>query len=288
MKRWRYRLEAALLHCFFFLCGMLPPAAASGMGGFLGRAIGPRLAASRKAYRNLELIFPAMPLPEKRAIVREMWDNLGRVMAEYPHLETIVRTRAEMVRQDLLSKALQKDAPVIFIGGHCGNWELCGTSLYTEYGKSLDLTYRAPNNPYVNGLLNRARTLGGKLGAFPKSRETARKLVKSLMAGRHLGIMIDQKFNTGIKSPFLGCPAMTNPAPFQLALKFGATLLPVFCERLPGCRFRIHVLPAMETHGKTVEELTDEANALLSAWIRQHPGQWLWIHRRWKSKALMD
>ncbi|MCD8566614.1 MAG: lysophospholipid acyltransferase family protein [Alphaproteobacteria bacterium] len=288
MKRWRYRLEAALLYSLFFLFGALPPAAASALGGFLGRTIGPRLAASRKAYRNLDMIFPDIPSLERKAVVKDMWDNLGRVMAEYPHLETIARTRVETIETELLTEALQKETPIIFIGGHCANWELCGATLYAQYGKSLELTYRKPNNPYVNSLLNRARTLDGKLGAFPKSRETARKLVKSLSEGKHLGIMIDQKFNTGIKSPFMGHLAMTNPAPFQLASKFGALLMPVFCERLPGCRFKMHVFPPIETKGRTVEEIADESNAVLSAWIIAHPGQWLWIHRRWKSKALMD
>ncbi|MCD8497853.1 MAG: lysophospholipid acyltransferase family protein [Alphaproteobacteria bacterium] len=288
MKHWRYRLEALLLHVLFFLFGALPPAAASSVGGFLARSIGPRLAASRKATRNLDMIFPDMPPAEKRIIVRDMWDNLGQVIAEYPHLETIAATRVDVVGADIMKSAIAKAGPLIFIGGHVGNWELNGATLFKQFGKSIDLTYRVPNNPYVDGLLTRARTLQGRLGAFPKARDTARKLVKSLQDGRYLGILFDQKFNTGIKSDFLGRPAMTNPAPFQLAAKFGCPLIPVFCERLPGCRFKMHVLPPLDTKDKTVEEITDEANAVLGDWIKTHPGQWLWIHRRWKSKALMN
>lgn len=286
MKIWRYRLEAAGLYTLFALFKILPPALASATGGFLSRTLGMRLAASRKAYRNLDLIFPDKSRAEKKEIVRAMWDNLGRVFAEYPHLETIAQERIELVNEAEVTKALAKDSPIIFISAHCANWELCGAALYARHGESLELTYRVPNNPYVDGLLTRARTLGGKLGAHPKSRETARKLVKCLQEGKHLGILYDQKFNTGIKSPFLGRLAMTNPGPFQLAQKFGATLLPVFCERLPGCRFRMHVFPPIETAGKDTQSLADEANDLLSQWIEKHPGQWLWIHRRWKSKAL--
>lgn len=286
LKQARYRLEAALLYSLFFFFGLMPPAMASGIGGFIGRSIGPRLAASRKAYRNLDLVFPDKSENEKKIIVRHMWENLGCVMAEYPHLESIAKHRLEVIGDDCLRAVVEREGPAIFIGGHTGNWELCGAALYAQYRRSLDLTYRAPNNPYVNGLLNRARTLNGKLGAYPKSRETARKLVKTMQDSGYLGIMIDQKFNTGLASLFLGQPAMTNPAPFQLAKKFNAPLIPALCERLPGCRFRMHILPALSTEG-TVEEIMSAANEMLSRWIRDHPEQWLWIHRRWNSKALM-
>jgi KDO2-lipid IV(A) lauroyltransferase len=286
LKRGRYVLEAAVIYGLFFLFGLLPPAAASGVGGFLGRLVGPRLAASRKAYKNLALVFPDKSRAEQQAIVREMWENLGRVMAEYPHLETIARERVELLGGEIIRSAIDKGGPLLFISAHCANWELCGATLHTQFGKSLDLTYRSPNNPYVQDLLNRARTLGGRLGAVPKSREAARKLVHTLQKGGYLGILYDQKFNTGIKSPFLGRPAMTNPIPFQLAKKFDAPLIPVFCERLPGCRFKMHAFPPLETGNKDVEALADEANEALSRWITAHPGQWLWIHRRWNSKAL--
>ena len=283
----RHIAEAALLYLCFGVFSLMPAQAASAVGGFLGRSIGPLLAASRKAMKNLDLIYPDKPKAEKQAIIRAMWDNLGRVMAEYPHLQTIARTRTEVVNREKLETILGQPGSAIFIGGHVGNWELNGATLFVQFGKTLDLTYRAPNNPYADALLFKARTLGGKLGAFPKARETARKLVKSLQDERYLGIMIDQKFNTGIAVDFLGKPAMTNPAPFQLAQKFDAPLVPVLCERLPGCRFRMHVLNAIPTDG-SVDDVALRANQMLSEWINKHPGQWLWLHRRWKSKALMQ
>lgn len=140
MKHARYLLEAALLYALFGLFGLMPPVWASGVGGFLGRSIGPKLAASRKARRHLDMVFPDKSSTEKRLIVRDMWDNLGRVIAEYPHLETIARTRAHVIHPERLERLIQKGGPAIFIGGHVGNWELNGASLLTQFGKEIDLT----------------------------------------------------------------------------------------------------------------------------------------------------
>lgn len=287
MKHLRYRLEALILHLIVLIFKTLPPVTASALGGFLGRSIGSKLPASRKAMANLDLIFPNKLISEKDKIVMEMWDNLGRIIAEYPHLEILSKTRTDIVNPDIIKNIIEQAGGAVFIGGHTGNWEINGAALYTQFGQTIDLTYRPPNNPYAAGLLNKSRTLNGKLGAFPKARETARKLVKSLQDGRYLGVMIDQKFNEGIASLFLGHPAMTNPAPFQLSQKFGVPLVFVLSERLPGCRFKMHVLEPLDTH-KPLDDVMAEANSILSDWIIKHPGQWLWLHSRWNARAIKE
>lgn len=287
MKHLRYFLEALGLYLLFFIFRILPPQTASALGGFLGRTIGPALAASRKAMKNLDMVFPDKLKEEKNLIIRDMWDNLGRVIAEYPHLEYLSKNRADVINSATIERVIAQGGGAVFIGGHIGNWEMNGAALYTQFGKTIDLTYREPNNPYVAGLLTRSRTLNGKLGAFPKARETARKLVKSLQDGRYLGIMIDQKFNEGTASLFLGHPAMTNPAPFQLAQKFNVPLIFVLSERLPGCRFNMHVLEPLDTN-KPLEDLMADANSVLGDWIARHPGQWLWLHKRWNARAVKE
>ena len=212
MKTLRYLLEAALLYTLYFLFGLMSPALASNTGGFIGRAIGPRLAASRKALRNLDLAMPGLDPGTRRRIIAEMWDNLGRVIAEYPHLETISRARTTVINKQAVEKAIAQRQGGMFFGAHLANWEVNIPVLLTQFGIAAHLTYRAANNPYSDRLLSKARTLNGRLKAFPKARSGGREILKALDRKEFIGILIDQKYNEGLAIPFFGMPAMTNPA----------------------------------------------------------------------------
>jgi KDO2-lipid IV(A) lauroyltransferase len=111
-------------------------------------------------------------------------------------------------------------------------------------------------------------------------------MIAGLNAGRHFGLLIDQKMNDGISVPFFGRDAMTAPAMAQFAVRDGTPLLPVRCERLEGARFRLTFYPPLEAvvtgdRQRDVAATMAKANALLEAWIRERPEQWLWIHNRW-------
>ncbi len=276
MKQVRYAIEAFVLILFYGLCDILPMTAASNLGGFIGRTIGPRLAASRKAIANLK---ESLPAADENSIAG-MWDNLGRVIAEYPHLSEIGQHRVTLEGADIIRSALAQNKPVILFGAHLANWEVMAPAVYHQLGLKLGLVYRAPNNPISDRLLDYARSLRGTLETLPKSKTGTRRLVQSLKEGHSIGILIDQKYNEGVAADFFGRPAMTSPAFAQLARKYDATLIPFRCERLPGCRFTITFETPIAADG-TDENVIAKAHERLESWISAQPGQWMWLHRRW-------
>jgi KDO2-lipid IV(A) lauroyltransferase len=272
------------------LFAALPLDAASALGGWLGRAIGPRLGVRKIAQRNLVAAFPEKSDAEIAAIMDEMWDNLGRVMAEFPHLGRmdIYNDTRFVVSGAEHADAMREDgAPGIFFTPHLGNWELSAHAVIQRgpWTAPMAIVYRAANDPAADWLLRFGRK---KLNAemIPKGAAGARRIVEVLRANGHIGMLPDQKMNDGIAAPFFGRPAMTAPALAQLALKFDCYLLPGYVERVAGARFRIHILPplALPDSGDRkadIVTLTAEINRRMEDWIRARPGQWLWVHRRW-------
>ncbi len=288
MKKIRYALEAFILYALFFFFKCLPANAASAVGGAIGRFIGPKLAANRKARRHLLIAFPGISYHEQTKIIKAMWNNLGRLVAEYPHLEQIGREKTEIVAPQSFHDALKQDKPIIFIGGHIGNWEVNSAATLTQYNHAVDATYRAPNNPWTDKLISRARSLKGQLKAYPKSSLGGRMTVKALKNNNSVGILIDQKYNEGIDAPFYGVSAMTNPAFIQLAQKYDCQLFPIRNERLDdGCSFRLTVYDPIMVKNESNEKrdaksIITQAHTLMEKWISERPEQWIWLHRRWK------
>ncbi len=283
MTQLRYLLEAALLHSLLFIFSLMSPIHASNIGGIIGRTIGARLGASRKAIRNLEKSMPEMDTGEQSNVIADMWENLGRLIAEYAHLETIARDYTIIEGLETLQPYIDGERSAIFIGAHLANFEVPALCAFTQTGLVIHSTYRAPNNPHSHALLNKIRSLDGKLKAFPKSKTGGRALMKAAREGGNIGILIDQKYNEGVSVPFLGREAMTNPVFVQLAQKFGHDLVPIRIIRETNCHFRFIIeKPLVFEKGEPVESVITKANARLEAWIKDKPGQWLWLHRRWK------
>lgn len=288
MKTLRYFFEALLLALLMGVFKIMPLDMASGAGGRVGRMLGPRLAASRKALRNLQEAMPDLSKDEHIKILTGMWENLGRIMAEYPHLEQIARERVRFTDAELARRVLRDGGPCVLISGHLGSWEVAVQATLMQYGRQVDITYRAPNNPWADRLLAKARTLGGKLRCYPKSREGGYELIKAMREGRAVAILIDQKYNEGVAVPFFGRPAMTNPVFVQLARKFGYPIIPAQIERTGGAYYTVTLYDPLTTEGRETEDVIAQANALLEGWIRKRPEQWLWLHRRWDSRKLED
>lgn len=283
-RRLRYAGEAVGLVIAYGIFRALPIDLASGLGGWLGRSIGPRLGLSRRARRNLALAMPELTPAEIERIVVGMWDNLGRSAGEVPHVPSLDpydgSGRIEVVGLDHLAAA-KAAGGAVFFSGHFANWELMPAMAH-RHGLELELIYRAANNPLAERMLRRLRI--GRL--HPKGQKGARLAVAALKEGRPIGLLADQKMNDGIAVPFFGRPAMTAPALAELARKFRAPIYPIRTERLDGARFRITVM-APWTVGEDQDRRTDVAeamrrvNAILEDWIRAKPTQWLWLHRRW-------
>lgn len=289
MKIIRYFIEAGLTYCLMGICRILPVSAASALGGAAGRTIGPFLGASRKARRNIERALAPSTKGETDKIIRDMWDNLGRTVCEYPHLQTLAKTRTKLAGHEVLESLKSGQTPAILFSAHLGNWEMTHAAL-GHHGLAADYMIRDPNNPYVAKGLRKLRwkKTDGKSDFLAKSLNGTRKMIQSLKKGRPVGILIDQKYNEGIPLAFFGKPAMTSVAFVELALKYKCPLIPVRIERLDGTDFRITLhdpLPLQDEHGndREIEDIAIQAHAYLESWIKDRPGQWLWLHRRWPS-----
>lgn len=287
MTRLRHLPEAIGLYAVMGLVGLLPVDAASNLGGFLGRTIGPRLPVTARARRNLRLVFPEMKEPEFKRIERGMWDNLGRVITEYPHLGRITDLKAgriTLVDIDRVYALRDQKKAGIMASAHIANWEIMAVAA-ARHGVDPTIVVRTPNNPLVGRLIDRLRGVAG--GArTPKGAAGARKSIEVLRQGRILGLLFDQRMSDGIPAPFFGIEAMTAAAPAQLALKFRCPLIPMRIERTGPGRFRITSYPAIPLPNSgdrqsDIAQIMGELNRVLEGWIRERPEEWLWLHRRW-------
>lgn len=283
-------LVALPVRAAFHVFGWLPPATASALGGALARWIGPWLSISEVARRNLARALPELDAAARERVVVAMWDNLGRVAAEYPHLARLdiyaPDGPVQVVGIEQIDALREDGIGAICVGAHYGNWEIQALAA-GQRGLPLTLVYRAANNPYVEAVLQHARSRAKGAGEHvPKGARAARALLAALGRQAHLAMLVDQKMNDGIAAPFFGRKAMTAGAPAELALRFRLPVVPAYVERLGGFRFRLTVepplpLPDSGDRAADVLALTTAINARVEHWIRARPDHWFWLHRRW-------
>jgi len=283
-----YPPEAAVAILLYGLLRVLPVDAASALGGWLLRTFGPLTRSDATARRNLERAFPDKSRAEIDRIVRGVWDNFGRVVGEWPHLNRLYRTgftgRIEVAGSEHIERALTAGGPVIAITGHHGNWELAA-AVSGINGMPLTVIYRPTQNGLVNWLVWWARR-GFTGGMLPKGKEAAAGALAILRRGDKLGVLIDQKLNEGVPVPFFGRDAMTSPVAARLAVRFRCPVLPIRAERTVGAHYRVTIYPPMDIpdsgdRRKDQEDLMLAMNRMLEGWVRESPEQWFWVHRRW-------
>ena len=284
LRRLRYLFEAFFVYLFYFFFKFMPLDLASDTGGRIMRFIGPKLSASRKARRNLEFALPELSNKQREDVIEGMWENLGRIFAEYPHLDKIA-DRIEVEGIEHFDEIKKNGGPAIFVGGHFANWEVCALSS-AVHGIPLHLVYRKPNNMYVDGLLQKARYRAKAVSNIPKGAEGARMMINALKNKEFLGVLMDQKNNKGVPVPFFGKDAMTAPAAMQFGLRFDCPIYPARIERLNGARFKATLFPAIkvpdvEDHEDAVFMMLQDLHNMFESWIKDQPSQWLWLHRRW-------
>ncbi len=273
------------------LLRLMPLDMADAAFGRLARAMGPVLPHSRRAHEGLSLAFPAMPVPRRAAIVAGMWDNLGRVVVEYVHLDTILREaerRVEIVGAEHLDALRDDGRPGLLFSAHLASWEMVTVAALMRR-LPVQVVYRNANNPHVDAHVRRLQSVSG-VELIRKGPRGARRLMEVMRQGGHVILLVDQKMNDGIAVPFFGLPAMTAPALAQLAYRFDCPVVPVHVERLDGAHFRVVVEPPLalpQTGDKAADVLAvmTEVNRRVEGWIAARPEHWLWLHRRWPKDA---
>jgi KDO2-lipid IV(A) lauroyltransferase len=292
----RYLAEAA---AFFFFIGffrILGLDGASAVGGFIGRNIFYRIPIMDRARQNLRAAFPERTEQEIESIVREMCDNLGRTVAEYAHLDKLSligkNPRIFVDSVEIADAEMARGKGVMFVSGHFANWEVMSFAA-AQHGYEGGVVYRPQNNPFVDRWLVKQRQKNGPKDQISKGAQGTRRIFTLLRRGKAIFMLVDQKTNEGVPALFFGREAMTTPAPASLALKLGATLVPISNERVGGSRFRMTVHAPIQftptgDHDRDVLLLTGEINRAIEAAVLKRPSQWLWLHRRWPTSRAQD
>lgn len=286
--RWRARagewLLFALGRAFRALTWPVPIWTLTGFcapfGGMLAIAIP---SYRRRAEENLALVWPDRPEFERRRIARAAGAQFTRLMVEYAHLERFLRAveiRTEGAEHLLAARAAGRGA--VLVTAHYGNWEaarLAALGLGCETG----LIYRAFNNRYIDRMALEVVPVAGS-PVLQKGRQGMRELVRHVGRGGFILILVDQRNSGAPFIDFLGHPAETVTAAAELALKTGAALLPVRATRdVSGRRFEVTIEPPVT--GGDSQGMMAEVNRRIGAWVREHPEQWFWFHRRWRRTA---
>jgi KDO2-lipid IV(A) lauroyltransferase len=288
LLRLLWAIEGGLIAALAALSRLVSPDRASAAGRRLMRALGPRLAKTRVFKRNLQVAFPEKSAGELDELVREIWGNMGAILAEYPHLETICRSEGEQ-RLEIIRKGdsqVFRDAhrPAVFVSAHLANWEIAAGAV-VFVGVPLTGIYTPIQNPWFDRMLYQARLA---LGCGMVKREGAvRQLMKALRSGVSVGLLVDQRVDAGEPVSFFGHDMNTSMTPAQLALRFDCELIPVQVQRRTGARYRVIFHEPVRADDEAADEhqkmlqMTRKLNALFESWIRERPHEWMCSKRRW-------
>lgn len=269
---------------------------ASNAGARLARRLGPLTGAHTTARNNMRLALPNLSAAEERELLDAMWDNLGRVLGELPHLGNMALfengSRATFDGLDILDRYLEPGKGAVFISGHFANWEVMPAAIVRR-GVDCRVTYRPANNPWVDDTIVAARAAYGVRLFAPKGKEGGMSLMRILAKGGSVALMNDQKFNTGVRAPFFGHDCMTADGPARLALRFKAPLQTMSLVRTGGARFHVSVQEplAMDFGGEPETVIRDTViaiNRFIEDQVRASPEQWFWVHKRWPKQAWKD
>ena len=296
LEQTKLRAEALALHCIWRLSTILGPERASDLAAkLMGWSVGPGRKVTRRILRNLKIALQDQEHASINRHTKESASNLARVVAEYPHLQRIAGPElprfVDFVADVPEAAPNPERSPAIYIGVHQANWEIL-PAVAARLGRPITIVVSPLSNPFVHRLVSKARP---DQWAEQVERDRAtRSLVHSLKSDRSVGLLADQRFEGGQLVPFFGLSAMTAIGPAKLAIKFGCDLIPTRVDRVGPMRFRITTFAAIrpdETILGGREQATDmmrRINQHFEAWIKEKPGEWMCMKRRWPKSVYKD
>lgn len=286
-------LVGQLAFAALWLLRLLPPDRALAFADRTARRIGPLVGRHRVAMNNLRRAYPEKSEEELAAIASDMWGNMARLAGEYLYLDRIFDTsaqagedaRVEVVGEEIFLRLREENRPLIFFTAHTGNFELLPVAA-SRYDLPVTALFRAPNNPYIAKYVfsTRAESMGELLASRAGA---AFALARVLERGGNIGVLVDQKFRRGVPTTFFGLPCNTSPLVAKLARQYDCAVHPARAIRLPGNRFRLEIhekleLPRTDRGAVDVPATCQLLNDVVEGWVREHPGQWMWFHKRWE------
>ena len=290
-KYLRHPAEAIAAYALYAFFKVLPPAAASGLGGALGRLVGKFQGRyNRLIEANLGIAFPKMNAEQRAKVGRRMWDMMGRYCAEPAHFGHMLCNRArclELEGDEVLTRL--KGRPFIAFFAHSGSMGLISIP-FALRGVACSIIYKYPSNNLTNSLVTKSFGRGmGRLSFIPNAGNGTKDAMRVLANGGAIAVVPDQKFHSGLATKFFGERVKSPGGAARLAAHFNCPILPIQLVRVKGLRHRIvfhEPFMPFASGNKEADAIktTQKINNIIEKWIRENPEQWFWVHDRWNIK----
>ena len=286
MNKLKYFFQFILIIIIFFIFKILGVKISSFLGGKLFQLIGPFFRSKEIINKNIKRAFPNIDKEGLNKLKSSMWNNYGRVFAEYMFLKNFRKgfldKNITIDGEEILNKIKDNNQKVIFISGHFSNFELMAMQI-DKLGLNIAAIYRPLNNIFLNSIMEKIRIRYICKNQIKKGIGGLKELMRLNYQGYSTALMIDQRVSQGIKSNFFGEKAFTTTIPAQLIKKFEIPVVPIFIERYENIKFKMKVFePINFSKEDSIVNITDRLNKILENMILNDPKSWIWTHNRWK------
>ena len=286
MKLLKYFFEFIFIYILFLIFKIIGYKNSSNLGEKIGKFFGPFTRSKKKIINNLKDSNIGVNHLERETIIKKMWGNYGRILAEYPFLKKFknnsLEQYIEIEGKEYLEEIKKDNRRVVFVSGHFNNFELMAMQLENS-GLNIAAIYRPLNNVFLNRIMEKIRLNDICKKQIKKGKSGTRELLQLFKDGYSIALMIDQRVSEGIKSKLFKRSALTTTIPAQLVKKYGVDVVPIYIERKKIVYFKMYVnKPINFKKNISLEEVTETLNQELEKMILKKPDQWIWSHDRWK------
>ena len=286
MNKIKYFFQFLIIIILFSLFKILGIKISSYIGGKLFEFIGPFFRSKELIDKNIRRAFPKIDQDKLASIKSSMWNNYGRVFAEYMFIKDYrnnnLKNNIIIEGDEILKDLKEKNKKVIFISGHFSNFELMAMQI-EKFGIKLAAIYRPLNNIFLNSIMERIRKKYICKNQIRKGIGGLKELMKLNKNGYSTALMIDQRVSEGSKINFFNEKAFTTTIPAQLIKRFNISVVPIFIERFDSIKFKMTVnTPIDFAEEDSIDDITENLNGIIEKMIIKNPNNWIWSHNRWK------
>ena len=286
MNKIKYFFQFLIIVILFSLFKILGVKISSYIGGKLFEFIGPFFRSKELIDKNIRRAFPNIDHDRLISINSSMWNNYGRVFAEYMFIKDYrnnnLKNNIIIEGDEILKDLKEKNKKVIFISGHFSNFELMAMQI-EKFGIKLAAIYRPLNNIFLNSIMERIRKKYICKNQIRKGIGGLKELMKLNKNGYSTALMIDQRVSEGSRINFFNEKAFTTTIPAQLIKRFNISVVPIFIERFNSIKFKMTVnTPIDFAEEDSIDDITENLNGIVEKMIIKNPNNWIWSHNRWK------
>jgi len=286
MKHIKYFFQFIFIIIFFFFFKIIGIKLAVKFSGNLVKFLGPFFRSKNLIKKNILRALPNSSNDEVNTIALNMWENYGRILAEYAFIKNFRRSKLknkiQVVGQEILEDIKNSQEPVIFISGHFNNFELMAMHI-EQSGIELAAVYRPLNNKFLNIIMEKLRKNFMCKNQVKKGISGTKQLLSFFKKKTSIALMIDQRVSEGTKLNFFDQKAYTTTIPAQFVKKFNCKVVPIYIERKKDQNFQLKVYDSIKFNDDdSIEHITLKLNSILEKMILNNPSQWIWSHNRWK------